>query len=209
MGVSLERPSVRSAAFPRVRRYLARLPHGLDSYPECTARASVHRAFTESCSLRGFAWGQLQPELATLLRSRIAPDAWVSQVASLALVLAVADHLQLDDERAVTWFRDCNLSMLSSSAYSSQLSLASPHELVQRGAARWAMLHRGVGFGVVSRERGADATVTFPPYLYDDLLLRGQGDGFRTALAMSNAHDCTYQIVRATPRSCEYRFDWT
>jgi hypothetical protein len=195
-------------AFPRVDRYLARLPLGFDSYPECTAKASVYRVFCESRSLRGFAWRSVHPKIADMLRTPVAPTTWLPEVAVVSTILAVADHLQLDDDETVRWFRECNASLLSNRMYRALMTLASPAMLVRAGAARWGTLHRGSGFGVALREHGAYATITFPPFLYNDVVLRGQGEGLRTALSMSRAKECSFTIVRSTPRSCEYHFDW-
>lgn len=195
-------------AFPRVERYLARLPVGIDSYPECTAKASVFRAFSESRSLRGFAWRSVDPKIAAMLRTPFAATDWLPQVGVMASILAIADHHRLDEERTMAWFRECNVSLLSNRMYAALMSLGSPAMLVKLGSLRWGMLHRGIGFGITLGDRGADATITYPPFLYSDVLLRGQGEGLCTALAMSRAKNCSYTIVRSTPRSCVYHFDW-
>ena len=198
-----------TGAFPRAEAYLARLPRGFDSYPECTARASVFRVFSESRSLRGFSWREVHPKIATTLRTPLPPSGWLPEVSLVSSILAMADHLGLTDDEAVRWFADCSTKLLSNRMYAALISLASPAMLVRSNGMVWRTLHRGVGFGMVIQDRGANVSVTFPPFLHNDLVMRAQGEGIRLALEMSRARNCSYEIVRATPRSCEYRFDWT
>lgn len=208
MGATEQHTVATRTPFPRVERYLSRLPYGFDSYPECTQRASVFRVFSESRSLRGFAWNAVHPKIGALLRTPVSPTSWLTEVAGISTALALADHHRMNDEEALAWFRECNNKLLSNRMYVALMSLASPSLLVKHGPSRWATLHRGVGFGVALRESGADVTLSYPPYLYDDLLVRAQAEGLRTALAMSRAKDCSYEVVRSTPRSCVFRFDW-
>jgi hypothetical protein len=208
MGDLTPHPGNRGSTFPRLERYLARLPQGLASHPECVARASVYRVFCESRSLRGFAWNEVPARIAELLRTPVDPSAWVSEALTQATILAVADHLRFDDAETVAWFRECNAKVLNHPLYVALMTVSSPSLLVRYGARRWNALHRGVGFGVELHDGSAEATLTFPPFLYNDVILRGQGEGISTALTMSRAKNVRYQILRETPRSCSYRFDW-
>ena len=195
--------------FPRVDRYLAHLPSGYASYPECYTRASVYRTFTESRSLRHFPWERTPPQIAALLRTPVAHEAWLSEVQVLCAVLAMADHHGLDDEQTLQWFRDANGTLLGSRLHRAALSLASPSLMIRVADNRWHTFHRGTGFGMTQDGNSAHVTLRYPPFLYTELVLRGMAEGFRIALSMSRAKNTQVEIVNTTPRSAEYRLTWT
>lgn len=197
-----------AAAFPRVERYLSLLPNGIDSYPDCMAKASLYRTFSDATSLQGFNWLAVQPKIAAMLRERVDESAWLGEVACTAAVLALADHQRLDDRQFVDWFRDCNERLLSSRLYFTLTRLASPEMLVHFGSKRWQTFHRGIDFSATLHKSGADITLSYPPFVYPDEMQRAVGEVLRSAMAMSRARNCVVEIVRSTSTSCSYRFDW-
>lgn len=208
VGEPMTRTETSRSAFPRTERYLAQLPHGIASHPECVGRASLVRVFADSRSLRGFDWRAVHPRIAEVLRSPLHLQSWVPEAVINATALALADHLGYDDAAVVQWFHECNESLLHHPLYAALMSLSSPSTLVRLGEARWRTLHRGVGFGVSLHEKAAETTLTFPPFLYNDVIVRGQCDGFATALSMSRAKNVRHEVVRQTPRSCSFRLEW-
>jgi len=196
-------------AFPRVERYLSRLPRGLDTHPECTTKASVFRVFTESRSLRHFPWEEAPPAITTLLRTPVPHSAWLPEVQVMASILALADHSKLSDAEAVRWFHEANASLLGNRMYRALLSLASPTHLIQGVGARWSTFHRGTGIGMVQEGSSALATLQYPPFLYCELVARGQGEGLRVALSMSRAKDAEVELLHFGPRRSEYRVTWS
>lgn len=189
-------------------RYLARLPGGIEAYPECVVRAPVLRTFSESRSLRGFRWNDVHSKVARVLRTALSPNDWVSDVTSTATVLAIADHHRMSDDELREWFRQENTRLLNSPKFAPLLSLASPELLIRSSATAWGVIRRGTGFGARIREGGADVTLTFPPFMHPEEVLLGLGHGMCSAFSMSRAQHCTMQIVRSTPRSCVYGLDW-
>lgn len=196
-------------AFPRVERYLARMPRGLDSHPECMIKASVFRVFTDSRSIRHFPWDEAPPPIAKLLRTPVPYTEWLPEVQVMATTLALADHHKLSDAETVRWFHEANASLLNNRMYRAFMSLASPSMLIRAAPRAWSMFHRGSGFGVVQDGHEAQVTLRFAPYLYCDLVQRGLGEAIKIALTMSRAKTIDVELVGATPRSCEYKLVWT
>lgn len=195
-------------AFPRVDRYLARLPRGLGSHPECLTKASVFRIFCESRSIRHFPWEQAPAEVATLLRTPVPYTEWLPETHVMATILAIADHHKLSDAETVHWFHDANATLLGNRMYRALLSLASPSLFIAAAPKGWALFHRGSGIGVVQRGNTASVTLRFPPYLYCELVRQGLGEGFKIAVSMSRAKHTQVEIVGSTPRSTEYLLSW-
>ncbi len=194
--------------FPRAERYLARLPHGFGSYPECLVRASVFRVFTESRSLRRFPWDQAPAGVGAMLRTPVPHDAWLPEVQVMSSILTIADHHALGDAEAVQWLHEASASLLGNRMYRALLSLASPTLFVKVAPKRWLDFHRGTGIGITQNGDAAHLTLRFPPFLHGELILRGLGEGFRVAFSMSRARDTQVELVTMTPRSAEYRLTW-
>jgi len=197
------------AEFPRVERYLARLPYGFASYPDCLAKASVYRTFTESRSLKSFPWSKVRPEIATMLRTPVPHSAWISEVAVSSAILALTDHYGYDDEETVRWFHECNSALLTNRMYRAIMSLASPALMMKGAAHRWGNFHRGTGFGMAQEGNEAHITLRFPPFLFDAVVLRGLAEGIQIAVSMSRAKDAQVEIVSSNPQSAVYRLSWT
>lgn len=194
--------------FPRVERYLARLPRGIQSHPECLIRASVFQVFTAR-SLRHFPWDQAPPEIVGLLRTPVSPTAWLPTVHVLAANLAMLDHHRLSDAESLAWFHDANVTLLHNRVYRALLAFASPALFFASAPRGWAAFYRGSGIGVVQEGKLAHITLRFPPYLYCDLVRAGLGDAFKVAVSLSRAKNTEVEIVGSTAQSCQYRLQWT
>lgn len=206
-----------SPSFPRLDRYLARLPRGLGSYPECQAKAAAFRNIVESRSLAHFPFDAVPPELARLLRTPAPHTAWLSEVGVMAAILAMADSFGMSDRALQQWLHECNASLLANRMYRMLMALASPSMLMHGAATRWGSLHRGSTLEVtdqsfeetgLGQRGGVTITLRFPPHLYDEPLLRGVGDGFKTAASMSRARDTELELVSHTPRSGVFHISW-
>jgi len=91
-----------SGDFPRLAEYVARLPEGLRSFPECRAKASLLRALLEARGERPLTLSAHAPrELVDLVRHPPMPSDWISEVHYVAVhhliaTLGAADVLSRD-----------------------------------------------------------------------------------------------------------------
>ncbi len=173
-------------ALPRVARYLAPLPAGVASYPQCVAKAALlRRALAQRPLSRDhlFALPKVLGELVACppLDSESVPDVWLAGV-----LLAIADAYEMSDGEYLDWIRDLNSRMFNS-LFRLLMRVVSPEHLVRRAADRWKVFHRGSSLAMVELTRGrAVARLTFPPFLFHGLALRQFGPVFEAAVQMSD-----------------------
>jgi hypothetical protein len=146
--------------------YLARLPAGLDSYPEYVCKASIGRSVLE-------AWpgiAALAPELPGPLRRFVeAPPpgtVWVPEVHSEALWLLALEVLcDKDAARFEQWSWDVNRALLAQPLYRAVFGLLGARLTVRAIGAAWSTFHRGVTQTVDVVGTSGTITLSGPPHL--------------------------------------------
>lgn len=196
-----------AARFPRLERYISRLPRGLDSYPDYRCKASVYRIYTDPLDLSAFPFDDVPPSVATLLRNPTLPNAWLQEAHVSAVVLAALDYQDLDDAAALRLMDDSNERLLNGRLFRSFMSLASPSILITLASRQWGLIHRGMKFAV---ERGTPTRVRIdsPEYLHDEIIAHATARGIRHALSMSRAKDANVELESYSPTTATYVATW-
>jgi len=201
-------PTFSDARFPRLSEYLAGLPAGLDSYPDCLAKGSISRL-----ALQGYEWLDLYKELpaplAAGLQDRPLPSAWLPEVHSVALHLAVADGEAMDDRQVMKWSRVANTRLAESTMYQIVAKVASPSVLLRTAALSWRLLHRGVVLRIDDTGRGhAAATISHPAWLWTEIVHRSTSEGLRVAVETAGGRNVTAEPVRCEADHGRYKLIW-
>jgi hypothetical protein len=171
-------------ALPRVAGYLARLPAGVDSHPECVAKAALLRRALGQRPLSRDHVSTLPKALRELvacppLDGETVPDVWLA-----AVLLAIADVYQMSDPEYLDWIRELNSSMFNT-LFRLLMKVVSPEHLVRRAAERWKVFHRGSSLAIVEVTRGrCVAQLEFPHLLFHGLALRQFAPVFEAAIQM-------------------------
>lgn len=122
---------------PQLETYLASLPRGVDSHPQCVQKASVSREFLRFLPTGGLS-GQLPEQLEDLLARRLAASAWVPEAHASALLLAIHDlHFPGDEAGFVARSYVANKELLTGPLYRVLMLVASPSYLAKNAESRW------------------------------------------------------------------------
>lgn len=195
-------------ALASVDSYLASLPNGLDSYPECE-----HKGEPLAVWLRQSAAGGLAPRLprevaAFLDPGRAFPD-WVPEVHANVLYLAIRDARFEDDESFVAHAHRCNRAVLDTPTNRLLFWVAAPKAILRAAGARWRSLHRGSSIEVLfAKDTSAQVVLRYPACLFPAIVLRGTATGFVAALANAGARDVRLDLVRAGPTDAVFDGRW-
>jgi hypothetical protein len=190
---------------PLMADYLAALPRGLDSYPECTAAASM-ATFNKKARKVIIPGDWVPPPIADMLTRRLLDTEWVPEVHYHAMALAIADHHGLDAAGFRGFWYDVMRLMMSSAPYGFLLRLLSSEHLVRASAARWRKFHRGPFDLEVRRDEDVPRVIlTFPPYLINEALANGYEGVFAAYGAASRARGGRSERVAFTPKRLELR----
>jgi hypothetical protein len=199
-----------SSRFPRLSAYVAALPRGLGSYPECVAKASVYRAFLDHKPIDDLALDDLPKDLVELITTPPSLGFWVSEARGMGIILALKDHHHGTNVMASTrWSYDVQVGLLSGPMYRALTALASPSLLSRGVAMRWGQFHRGTELSVDVHGHQFDLTLKYPPHLFGDPVVRGLAEAFRVVAELSRAKRVQLDIVEIGTTTSRIRVVWT
>jgi hypothetical protein len=186
--------------FPRAAAFVAGLPHGLASYPECQQKASLVRALLEGAPIDVPA-GLLPPAIAELLANPPPANVWLPVAVGRAAWLAVLDLRFPNDDETALAFADGTYGALARSSMYSQLLHHLPPSVIARGASlRWRALYRGIELELrhVSAE-GASGFMRYPAHLTPRFNAISTARGLAISLRASKARTAEVRLVEWTP----------
>lgn len=194
---------------PRLAAYLADLPDGLDSYPECRSKASLHRAFLDEKALPPLAPGALPEPVRELVEAPAAVSSWIPTVVHHSVLLVVRELCFEDDESYCRHAFESQRKIFRGPMYR-LLLVAMPVDTVLRGIAyRWKAFHQGTQLEVLERGDGeAHLRLRYPPRLYNELGLLGLASGFRAALDAMKATDPKVEVTEMGEGEAHFRGTW-
>ena len=194
---------------PLLDEYLEGLPRGLDSYPDCTQKASVYRqAFG-----RRFA-SVLAPRLpATLGRLLTEPEpitAWIPEVYGNALFVALYETSYGDEEEAfLRDGRETGRRLFKGPLYKVLMVVASPALIIRRANAGWTALHRGIALDAgLTGDHTASARVTFPRNLVPRVVALTYASAFHAALEAAGGKRVACALASHTAEHAQYDLVW-
>jgi hypothetical protein len=198
--------AIDAAAAPRAAEYLAGLPAGLDSYPDCTVRAELARdVFRRYPQIPTHA--ALSGEVQERLRAAVSED-WMPDVIGTLARILVRDVGCASDEEYHRWAFESAAEIFSRTAYRMLMYVLSPTLVVLGATKRWSTFRRGSTLRCTVDGTRATGELRFPPNLYSPLVLDGFGDAFRASLVAARARNTVIELVEATPVLARWDMRW-
>lgn len=198
--------------YPGCAAYIASLPQGLESYPQCTMVAEalqVQRSILPQMDqLTG-----LPAPLQQLIKPFPA-DQWVPEVHAIAVGHAIRDALFTRDEDHAKFIEQLNEQLLNRPLYRALFRLLSPQLLVMGAARRWNTLHRGTTLEadptpvVQSGRRRIRAIFTFPPRLMDAFVVERYSRACLVAVRLSGGKNAIWEPGAVTDTRGEFSLTW-
>lgn len=190
--------------------YLARLPHGTASFPECTVRASIYEPWRKELPALDLQSTSevFSPAFATYLRSGPSDD-WIPEVwASVLLELWFTGVADRDEERCRARLRRGNREVFEGPLYRAVLRVLSASLVVMGTARTWGLTRRGSSARATMGPRSASprvgrVVVSHPPWLFSERQLVGFEEGF---MAVGDMLKLAQQRVRRTSTELESTF---
>jgi hypothetical protein len=196
---------------PEMRKYLAALPRGLDSYPECTIRDIAVEAYARDFGRFGTEPG-LPEEVAALFTGRFR-STWLPEVQFQAAHAAVRDLAFADDPSFYRWLYKANVELFDRPVIRSLMRLLSPTLVVIGATRRWSTFHTGseLTTGKLDKAGGREMTLAklvFPPGLFARCFLEGLEQAFLAALVASRAKEAAVKLEDVASAKAEYLVSW-
>ena len=197
--------------YPRTASYLATLPAGLQSYPTCVCRADIYAATRTDYPEMG-SETDLSSELRYYLKGINAAE-WIPEVLGNALLLAIRDLHFLSNDAFLHWVFTLNDRLFDTPLYRAAFHIFSPQLLLMGATKRWSAYHHGTVLTpspaiTVQGRVYCKAQFTFPPRLYDELLLENLGQAYLAAVTAANAKEPRLAIEDVSEVSGRFVVSW-
>jgi hypothetical protein len=200
------------AHHPRAAAYVASLPEGLSSFATCWMNRHVLERVSEDFPDLG-AGEALPPAIADFFANRVAGN-WITEATGNAIYLMIRDHCFGDDASFRAWNQKNIDRLIHNPIFRAIMVLLSPSLVVMGAAKRWGSFHQGTEMktepmGQAGARMQVRGTLTYPPGLYDDLLLQLHCSTFLAALAAAHAGEPEVRLGHVTPGKAEYLASWS
>lgn len=191
-----------------MERYLAGLPAGLDSFPQCLAKGSVLRSTLFQQPIEELA-RRLPESLRQLVIDPPVDSEWMSEVRFVAIRHAVIDVRAYSDAQVLAWARERNRALFRNPAYRILMAVSSPATLLRGASMRWSNWHRGTTLEIEGiLDEGVRALLRFPPGLFDELMLSAFGEAFVAGLELARAATPASTVELVEPGVARYLVSW-
>ncbi|HEX8795512.1 MAG TPA: hypothetical protein VF765_31395 [Polyangiaceae bacterium] len=193
---------------PNIESYLAALPRGLASYPECVHKGEPLGVWLQRSPLRDVA--RLVPTAVAPLLDRHRPlPTWVPDVHANVIYMAIRQACFADDAGFLAHARECNRAVLETPTNRLLFWAATPRAILRAASLRWGSLHRGSNIDVrFARDNSAEVVLTFPRFLYPEIVLRGNATGFQAAVENTGARDVEAHLRSMEPTRATFVGRW-
>lgn len=193
--------------YPLTSEYLRALPDGLGSFPECRAKASIHRTVYAHAdeSIDG-----LPPLLQRLLDEPPPPATWIPQCHTLALVIAIVESRGLEGEVQAAWIRAAAGTLFATPMYRILMLAATPRMLFKGANLRWSAFFRGSELRSTMGDHAAALELLAPIGMFNETLSHIFTDVLRAAVNFTQAQNSGAQVDygRFEPGCVHYDGRW-
>jgi len=192
--------------FPRSARYLASLPKGVDSFPECRVRTdSQIDGFKQYAAL--FPAEAIGPDVRRHLEAMdTAP--WMPEVVANLTRLMIRDKAYADDAAFFQWNYEISIQVFKSPVYRMLMALISPTLLMMGATKRWGAFREGTRLEPKVGKNGGQLILRYPAGLYESVMLEVFAAAFRGALDISRAKNSRVTVGKSGDGITPYDIVW-
>jgi len=188
--------------------FIAGLPAGLDSYPECQQKASFYRSNMERNGAR-LPIDALPAPVQRMLREPLPVSAWISTAQSHAYFIATAGCAFSSDAEFFADTIKGTKSLFSGPLYRLLMMVVSPETALRGANKRWNAMQRGMSIEVVRLEKGrTEALVVAPPGLLPPLIARWYAAAFTAVLELAGAKNARIDVTSCDGAKAVFEGRW-
>ncbi|MCB9592654.1 MAG: hypothetical protein H6719_07970 [Sandaracinaceae bacterium] len=190
-----------------LREYLAALPDGLSSHPECASKATLLRS-----SLEGHEDAEvddLRPELLELYRNPPPATVWVPAVKVNAILHVIIDLYYPRREDVIEWARRRTLRMRDNPIYARILRVTSVYALFRISQQLDRLFQRGTHIQTHLGKGHARFELTHPPYLVSPINQVANVGMFEAMVEITGGADARCEMTGSSPTGATFEMTWT
>lgn len=207
-GRALRESMIDHATYPRLAEYIAQLPDGLASYPECKSKGALITTALEGHDLRHATRG-LPEEISQLIVAPPPSWSWVPATWSDAMFYVLVDTFYPTPEAVLEWTYERTIKASSNKLYRALTRVSGPSALLRMTAAAHGLFQKGTDMSSERVEGGAILRMTHPPFLHCGLNHLSNVGMIRALLEITGARDHEVEMTASEPTQAIYRATWT
>lgn len=204
--------SMDSKKYPRCAAYIERLPHGLQSHPECTISG-------EALNVQDHLFPRMREltDLPTQLVKIILPanrETWIPEAHAVALAHATRDAFFSTDAEYYKLVEKLNEELFNRPVFRALFRILSPQLLVMGAARRWGAIHRGTTLEVDATptdgagRRKIRGSFTFPTRLWDQMAIDRYSRGCLVAVRLAGGRNVVMSQESITETGASFILGW-
>ncbi|MEM6956036.1 MAG: hypothetical protein AAF645_10120 [Myxococcota bacterium] len=197
-----------SERFPSLADYIARLPDGLASYPECQSKGSLLLSAVLDQDLDEITEG-LPPVLVNVMRAPPPAGVWVSAVLSDAAFHAVCDRVYATDDAMLAWCRERTMMMATNPLYRAFFRVSGPRVLFKMSMHSHRLFQRGTDLEIETLEPNRVVSrMTHPPHLHSRLNQLSNVSLFEAIAELTGGKNVKATMLERGPTEALYECTW-
>ena len=193
--------------YPSLAAYASRLPDGLASYPECSAKGSMIRSALEGHDL-DVELDRLPDAISDLVRAPPPPTQWVPLVLAEAVFHLVCDRFYPTEEEAIAWSYQRTVQMATNPLYRKLAAVAGPKIFLKMASRVHKLFERGTNLDVQLRPSSAHLELTHPPHVHSPLNQVTNVGMVRAVIDITGGKNGVCKMTRSTPRGAIFECSW-
>lgn len=192
-----------------MQEYLAALPNGVDSHPDCTVKASVLRELVGS-NLFSRVKSFVPKPVDAICASPPPVNTWINEVHLNVILAALLDHeFDGDEARFRAWIHEANRVLLGGPLYRAIFYFVGPRRLLDRAGDRWAQLRRGTTLAMLDHQRtSARLELRFPKNLLTGFVADMRVATFEDVLFVAGAKEGRVVLESLTEDRAVFAATW-
>ncbi len=197
-----------AARFPTLTAYLAALPEGIASYPECRTKGAIVRSVLDEADLTVYA-PQLPDALAALVRERPPLTAWIPAAHADAVFQLYCDTNAPTEQAMLDWTYERSTRFARSQTYRHIFNAAGPRMLLRTAVRMHGFFQHGTDLEVPElTATGAIVVLKHPPHLHSRLNQLSNVALLRAIVDLTGGKDGTCEMVEHTATFARYVTKW-
>ncbi len=203
-----KRAGARLEDLPRTSRYLATLPAGLASYPDCVLKATYARAAQASLP-DGFTAQDFPFELQGVLYHSPSDGDHVPEVHMVALMHAMNDLVFDSEDEMIDWAERGMIRMLDESPFRGFVAMTPPDRFPRSAQWVWKTLREGSTIEVLEEAPGlVRGRIEYPEHMFDEFYTRVIAGGFLAPYRLSKAVNPRARASNWSPMAFELSIEY-
>lgn len=192
----------------RMDAYLAGLPAGLDSYPECRIKGSAFLPLVNTPP-PGLDPKALPGPLRAVLEAPPPVTTWTPEVWFASILHHLRDAVFETEDAYRAWSLEGMRNTLGGPLYRMRFAFLSPQRMAKMAPRSWSSLRQGTHRTLLEEHTDYNiGNLTYPENFVDELYMQFHAQSIEFIYGLSRARSPGFELLEWTPTKSTFRIDY-